>query len=104
MHCALEVLPLSIAAMARLYYRDVALCPSKSGFYNYLTFGNDKYNYTVHPLTQPTRVAAEQLCVRMQSLSKRQSAVVGGSSSTWEYKSWMQPRSLDQFDANSVGR
>ena len=64
-------------------------------------FGNDWYTYTVRPLTQPTRVAAEQFCLRMQSVSRRQVALVGGSSDTWGYKAWMQPHSMNQFDANA---
>ena len=86
---------------AALYSEMVRHVPSNLEFIMVLSFGNDWYNYTVRPLTQPTRVAAEQLCVRMQALSKRQFAVIGGSSSTWGYKSWMQPNSLNQFDANA---
>ena len=37
----------------------------------------------------------------MSALAKRQFAVIGGSSSTWGYTSWMQPHSLNQYDANA---
>ena len=37
----------------------------------------------------------------MQSLSERQFAVVGGSAKTWNYTAWMQPQSINQYDANS---
>ena len=86
---------------AVLYFEMLDYLPSNLDFIIILTFGNDWYNYVVRPLSQPTCVAARQLFLRMQSLSRRQFAVLGGSSDTWGYKAWMQPQHLNQFDGNA---
>lgn len=86
---------------AALYSEMLNRVPSNLDFLMLLSFGNDWYGQTVRPLTQPTRVAAEQTCLRMKALARRQFAVIGGSSQTWDYKSWMQPNSMNQYDANA---
>ena len=86
---------------AALYSEMLNRVPCNLDFIILLSFGNDWYSHRVRPLTQPTRVAAEQCCLRMKALAKRQFAVIGGSSKTWNYHSWMQPNSANQFDANA---
>ena len=84
-----------------LYSEMLNRVPANLDFITLSSSGNDWYGQTERPLTQPTRVAAEQACLRMNALAARQFAVIGGSSKTWGYKSWMQPNSLNQYDANA---
>ena len=86
---------------AALYSEMLDHVPSALRFIVLLTFGNYWYNTTIHFPSQPVRVAAERLCIRMQALSERQLAVFGGSVQTWGYGEWMQPQSMNQYDANA---
>ena len=84
-----------------LYSEMLDYVPSGLQFILLMTFGNDWYNTTVKSFCQPLRVAAERLCIKMQTLSERQFAVVGGSAQTWGYGKWMQPQSMNQYDTNA---
>ena len=86
---------------AALYSEMLDHVPIGLRFIVLVTFGNDWYNTTVESLSQPLRVAAERLCIRMQALSERQFAVIGGSAQTWGYSKWMQPQSMNQYDTNA---